>query len=138
MPSLFSDPLFKRIYKKWHSRKRRHPELNINVLEQAKKEYEWKKEMLEKNTLQKPPSYTPLPPDTDPTINICGTPMKDSEWRKLIRIQKEKGTSPTTTPDEELKRYLISLFRNDKPRRDNIIPYSKEWKLNKEIFSEEE
>ena len=52
--------------------------------------------------------------EEDYYIVVGGKSMLNSTWRRMIEKQREAGTSPTPSPDQQLQRYLLSLFKNDK------------------------
>ena len=123
--SYWEDPLFRKIYRKIQRRKYRK-KLNINILQQALTEYYQTQDSVKLVSGK----YTPTPtnnlnrnvttekveeePPEDPIISVCGTSMLNSKWQELKQIQREAGTAPTATPDERLRRYLLSHFKDDK------------------------
>jgi len=127
--SYWEDPLFRKIYRKIQRRKYRK-KLNINILQQALTEYYQTQDSVKLVSGK----YTPTPTNNlkekilpekveedkppveveDPIVNVGGTSMLNSKWQELKQIQREAGTAPTATPDERLRRYLLSHFKDDK------------------------
>jgi len=56
----------------------------------------------------------PAPPiEEDPIIRVAGTSMRESDWNRIIAVQALAGTAPTLSPDQQLTKYLLSLFRDE-------------------------
>jgi len=137
--SYWESSIFKRIYKKWQKRRQRG-NFNGSVLETARREYYQTVDSVEmvkpKDTRRESQSNFNVlgfkdgktfkkdfkdrvieqikeEPPEDPIIKVAGTSMRESKWKELMQIQREKGTAPTLSPDQQLTKYLLSLFRDE-------------------------
>jgi len=124
--SYWDSKVFSRIYRRIQKFSQRHPKQDIDVLQQAKKEYYALQDSLKMTnkplhiqstgSSEEPPITESKPPidDIDPYVMVGGKSFRQSEWDTLKQIQKDAGTSPTATPDQRLTAYLLSLFRDEK------------------------
>jgi len=116
-------PLWDLIYNKW--KMKRHRSNDEISLEQCRREalleYYRTKEQIKYE--QRPSEHSEMEKEPDYYVVINGRSMLNSTWQRMKQIQREKGTSPSTHPDEELRLYLLSLFRDEEPepRRSRVV-----------------
>ena len=125
--SYWKKPLFRKYYRKWQKRKYRK-KLNINILENALREYYQTVESVEMikgkrytpqqiRDIKNPISKEDKPPEdvSDPLVMVGNTSMRESDWNRIIAVQALKGVTEQgqLTPDDEVKAYLLSLFRDE-------------------------
>jgi hypothetical protein len=110
---LRNDRIWNLVYNKWKKRRSRNKEkLSLRrCREKALIEYYTLKEQVKYDN-KTPENIEPL----DYYVMVGGKPMLNSEWQKLIQLQKELGdTKINPSPNWELQsiHYLKSLFRDD-------------------------
>jgi hypothetical protein len=120
---LRDNPLFTRIYNKHKKRRQRNPEISLE-----RTQLNALKEFLE-TLRQMEQGLEPLNDEeivNDYYIVINGKSMLNSEWKRLIELQRQLGdTSLNPSPlwENRSVRYLKNLFRDDgeKPHKDKSV-----------------
>jgi len=113
-------PLWDRIYGRWKMKRHRsNDEISLEECRrEALLEYYRTKEAIKYE--QRPSEHSEMEKEPDYYVVVNGRTMLNSQWQRMKQIQREKGVSPSMHPDEELRLYLLSHFREDKkPTRKN-------------------